>query len=310
MDLYNDTFACSGKLLNRVLGVIREKSPRHSRKISSFLNSVDDQYKDRSELFLIQYEKLLRMHDHDIEYGIDCYLSMCDQMLAEQVFFMRSGKYRYDNFDDVDRLVYSNPEIMQPLLYGLLLSQFLWKSHYEVFEFFIHTLNPLIHSIDSYLEIGPGHGLYISEAIKLLKDTSQVIALDVSESSLQMSKFLVNNERPEFICHDFMTYDFDSKFDFIAMGEVLEHVENPMLLLKRLRYCLADNGHAFITAPANAPSIDHIYLFNDPDHIKSCLRSAGFDIVTEYVCSTENIDLSVAIEKKYPIMYAALVAKS
>ncbi len=60
---------------------------------------------------------------------------------------------------------------------------------------------------------------------------------------------------------DFLEYDFNEQFDFITIGEVLEHVENPKNFLNKARKILSDDGNIFITVPINGPAVDHIYLF-------------------------------------------------
>jgi len=71
------------------------------------------------------------------------------------------------------------------------------------------------------------------------------------------------------------------RYDFITIGEVLEHLEDPRAMLRRILELLAPDGRVFITTPANAPMIDHIYLFNNAGEIREMLRTCGFAIEVE-----------------------------
>jgi SAM-dependent methyltransferase len=141
----------------------------------------------------------------------------------------------------------------------------------------------------------------------VLPRDAEVVGLDISPASLEVSRRLIANDRVDYRCDNFLTHGFDQRFDFIAMGEVIEHVEDPLAMLRRMRDCLSDDGVAFVTAPANAPAIDHIYLFTEPADIRALLKAAGFEILDETSCCTEYVDIELAIRKKLPIMYAAFV---
>ena len=297
----------AGGALDEIMRIVQAEAPRHAKKLGAYLEGVDDGYRQRAEEFLARYVELLRRQGRTLDFGVKSYLRMCEELLAEQIAFVRSGKYSCSSFAEVERRVYANPAVMEAYMHGLLLSQFLWRSHYMVLEFFVAGLERVAPRLRSYLEIGPGHGLYVSEALRVLPPSAEVVALDVSASSLEVSRQLIADERVEFVCDNFLTHDFHRRFDFIAMGEVIEHVEDPVNMMRRMRECLADDGLAFITAPANAPAIDHIYLFTTPADIRRHIEAAGFEVLDETSCCTENADIEVAIQRKLPIMYAAFV---
>ena len=53
----------------------------------------------------------------------------------------------------------------------------------------------------------------------------------------------------------------DKKFDFITMGEVLEHVNAPDKLLEKINNLLSKNGKVFLSTCVDCPTIDHVYHF-------------------------------------------------
>jgi trans-aconitate methyltransferase len=133
--------------------------------------------------------------------------------------------------------------------------------------------------------------------------------LDVSSTSISIARNFIRNDSVKFINADIMGFDPDDKFDFISMGEVLEHVEQPLELLIKLHGLLNDAGHLFITTPTNAPAIDHIYLFNNFDEVRSMLKESGFKIIEETTTYAEDAPEEIIERMKVTGMYGAILSK-
>lgn len=122
------------------------------------------------------------------------------------------------------------------------------------------------------LELGLGHGITAS-IFNAACDTHVIV-----EGS-QVVIDLFQKKHPNFLAtlfFDFFeTFDTDERFDVIIMGFILEHVDDPGLLLERYKKFLKPDGRLFITVP-NAKSlnrrlglelgiIDDIYNLNAND---------------------------------------------
>ena len=93
------------------------------------------------------------------------------------------------------------------------------------------------------------------------------------------------------------------------MGEVLEHVENPLGMLEKINVLLKPTGKAFVTTVINAPAVDHIFLFENAEVVLDMVREAGFSIV-DYICVTEgDIPLEKAIKTGRAIDIAMILGK-
>jgi 2-polyprenyl-3-methyl-5-hydroxy-6-metoxy-1,4-benzoquinol methylase len=195
-------------------------------------------------------------------------------------------------------------------MHALLLSQFLWKHHYEMFTFFTAELEKRKGSVKNYLEIGGGHGLQVAEATKILSSDSNFTVVDISPTSLNMACRLVNNNKVNFVLSDIFQYKSDWKFDFITLGEVLEHMEDPKALLTCVSRLLADQGTLFITTPANAPAIDHIYLFRNEGDIRRLIHDANLTVISEFFRYAEDVEKEKAEKYKVTLHYGACLAKS
>ena len=163
--------------------------------------------------------------------------------------------------------------------------------------------------IKSYLEIGGGHGLFISEAIQILNDDVNFDLVDISPTSIKFSKMFIDNDKVKFSINDILKYDTNKKYDFITMGEVLEHVEDPVALLSRLRTLLNDNGLIYITTPTNSPAIDHIYLFRNAQEIREVIGKANLKIIDDIGIYVEDVSIEVAEKLKITLMYGAFLEK-
>lgn len=112
------------------------------------------------------------------------------------------------------------------------------------------------------------------------------------------------------VCEDFLEFDTKVKFDMIVMGEVLEHVENPEIMLKKINSLLTQTGKSYITTVINGPTIDHIYLFRTIEDVLIMMERCGL-YVEDYYCTTANdIPLEKAIRKAMCINIALLLRKS
>ncbi len=284
-------------------------SPIHYKKLKKNREFYDINYYQEAESFFKKYLVILENDHKTLDYAIDCYLKMVADINAETIEFFRSGKYTSSTFDEVNKRVYGRPETMEYYMHGLIMSQFLWKHHYQMLEYFMGNLPKYREVTESYLEIGAGHGLYLSKALEILNPETTISVVDVSETSIDLAKRFTNNNRIQFTLQDIFDFEEDQKFDFITLGEVLEHVENPLQLLLKVGSLLSPGGTLYLTTPTNAPTIDHIYLFNNVREIRDLIKASGLKIVSEMPLLAEDVSPEKAEKFKVTILYGAFMQK-
>ncbi len=120
----------------------------------------------------------------------------------------------------------------------------------------------------------------------------------------------INDSRITYNLKNVFDFNNGEKYDFITLGEVLEHVEEPAGLLIKLNTLLNDDGVLFFTTPTNAPAIDHIYLFNNVEEIRDIVRSAGFKIASEMSFLSEDVSAEKAEKYKVAVLYGAFLKKT
>jgi len=295
--------------VNYICGRIETLNPLHFKKLKKNFEFFDDKYNELANAFFKKYAGLLQSENKTLDYSIDCYLKMIADVNTEAFEFARTGKYTSSTFEEVNARVYARPETMEYYMHGLIMSNFLWKHHYQVFRYFTDSLPGYRDTTKSYLEVGAGHGLYLSSALEILDDDTAFTVVDISKTSIEMAKRFTNDTRVVFNLENIFDFADDRKYDFITLGEVLEHVEDPLKLLVKLNDLLNPNGTLFITTPTNAPAIDHIYLFNNVEEIQEMVKSAGFRITSEKALLSEDVSPEKAAKFKIAILYGAFLKK-
>lgn len=296
--------------LDYIIDYISSRNVIHHKKLKKNLGGLGGLYESRAEQALTRYEQLLAQDGKTLDYAIDCYLQMLADYLVETMRFRETGAYTSKSFAEVNARVYANPAVMEYYMHGLMLSQFLWKHHYEMFCFFSEVLAGHQATVKSYLEIGCGHGFQVAEAVRVLDPAATITVVDISPTSLELARRHVADERAQFVLCDVFQYEVEKPFDFITIGEVIEHLEDPAAMLRRAAGLLADDGTLFLTAPANAPAIDHIHLFRNAAEIRDLIQATGFRITAEFFRYAEEVPPEVAEKHKIALLYGAALKKN
>lgn len=303
------------KEYQKALGLIYKKAPLQKRKIERFLSDKSDDFYIEAESFVSSYSEYLAIKGYDFEFAVDAYLKMCKDMIICQVRFMKTGKYPSDDQATAFSEVYDSEEVMFGYMIGLGFSQFLWDSHYKMFKHLERELASPDEAITNYLEVGPGHGLFLKKAVELLPSSCKFTALDISKTSIAVTKEIMqlSSGRPveavSYFTEDFLTHSSEVQYDFIVVGEVLEHVEDPMKMLEKIYQLLSARGRAFISTCVNCPMTDHVYHFEDITQIRQMLEASGFVARSEQVMPVEDLPFDEVMRRKITVNYSAVVAK-
>ena len=297
---------------HNIVDQISNRSAFQKKRLNSYLATCDDTFFHQADDFVLRYEEFLAKRQIPMDYAVDAYLKMCSNMLRCQVEYLRSGRYPKVTAEQAKQAVYESETEMLSYMVGLGLSQFLWPTHYQMFSFFKKVIYDEAKSVSSYLEIGPGHGLYMEYALSKLHKVDVAVAIDISSTSLELSRsiiqyFIPKKKEVEFVLGDVTKTDFDRHFDFITMGEVLEHVNQPKVLLKQLKKLLAPGGKAFVSTCANSPAIDHVVQFDNVKQMRELIISAGLTILVDLPLPVESMSVKEAEVERVTINYCALL---
>lgn len=199
-------------------------------------------------------------------------------ILDEELHFRRTGRYRLSTFAEADAQVYSNMELMSRYMNGVLASQLWWRNHTQMLQYFHDDFLQGNPREFRHLEVGPGHGLFLSLAAASA-NCGSAEAWDVSDASLMNTRaaLAAMHLDREVVLKKANIFDAPSGgFTSIVFSEVLEHLEQPREALSILHGLLAEDGRIFLNAPVNSPAPDHLYLFETPEQILQMVSDAGF----------------------------------
>ena len=139
------------------------------------------------------------------------------------------------------------------------------------------------------LNLGLGNGLTSHVLENIVK--SQIV---VEGSKKILDSFSFKSKKTIFIESYFEDFNYKNKFDVILANHVLEHVDNPIELMKeKFHKWLSDDGIAFITVP-NAKSIHRLigkqmqminteYDLNDSDIKAGHKRIYDIDLLKNHI---------------------------
>jgi 2-polyprenyl-3-methyl-5-hydroxy-6-metoxy-1,4-benzoquinol methylase len=296
--------------LKKIVDLIAGQNPLQKKRINAFLENQTAEY----WIFAEGLSKLLnRSFLVDSDFRVEAarsYNKMCMDFLKEQIKFRKTGIYSVTDAAVANQKVYSDINVMRYYMIGLLLSYMFWPNHYQLFRFFENHLPK--NQISNCLEVGVGHGLFTSTMLKKYKNLDSTL-VDISETSISTAKeilqaFQINLEELTFILGDFLSAPLGNQlFDYIIMGEVLEHVNDAPLFMERTKELLSQNGTVYLSTCANSPALDHVYHFHSVEEIQDLLRSAGFKICSELALPAEDIPRDQWAEELITINYCALL---
>jgi hypothetical protein len=274
-------------------------------------NSTQALTEDDTRLFT-QYIKYCLDQDLTLEYLAKCYDLIVQDTFIHQLYFKRYGKYKHSSYAEVESLVYRNKDYMSMYMYGLAITTFLWLNHSQMKLFFKEELPK--NKPGKYLEIGPGHGFHMMEAMQV-SQYDQFLGIDISPTSVAITQEILSSHYfGEFSNYkikecDFLAWESNDKYDAVVMGEVLEHVEKPQQFLEKIATMIYPSSHVHITTCINSPAIDHIYLFENEEQVANMVEASGFYIKKQLLIPYHSTTLEQSVQEKLPINIALILGK-
>ncbi len=146
------------------------------------------------------------------------------------------------------------------------------------------------------LDVGTGSGILIRQLARVRGSRENLYANDFSEEVLAP----LHREGFQTVVGQAEQLDLAERFQAISLNQVLEHLQNPVKVVDRLRQLLAPGGYLFIETPST-DGLDaqffrkrywggyhiprHFWLFNESS-LRELLAGAGLRVISvSYMCS-------------------------
>ncbi len=271
------------KFLRDILQEIKTQDPLHAKTLKHPISESKDY--DRLRNHIYSYFKRSGINAKTVAGD---YLHMVGDMRREAGYFMLYDKYSCKNQQEAFKKVYSRPEVMRYYMNALLISQLLWIHHFNMLQYFKKTLS-ISNKCDDYkvLDVGAGYALFSWIVKSKRPDFGKITILDVSDDSLEMAAKMLGRKQITYLNYGLFFLGHELEYDLIILGEILEHLDDPLATLRKAVSHLSERGMIFLTVPINAPAIDHVYLFRDRLAVLKMIKSAGLQWVSAH---TEIVD--------------------
>lgn len=244
--------------------------------------------------------------------AVEAFAITCFEFMRLQARFRQRGQYARASAEELIEELYGDDQEMSGYyLDGLLMTYVMWPNHARMLAFLDEEFIPRLPTGARLLEIGPGHGL-LGYTVVSAVDQADYTALDISASSLRYVEkaFHCAPVGPVTLLEgDACRLDDDRlpiEVDGLICCEVLEHVDDPMRILRAIFDRLISGGHALISTVANLEAIDHVYLYDDEHHIRSHISDAGLEIVAEHFAPPPGDES----KERIPLNYVAVVKRN
>lgn len=298
----------SAPSLDELVARVRDEHPM----IANGLITSDDAHRSGAEDAL-DYIARLPSTARGLDHAIEAFAITSIEFLRLQARFRMTGRYALATAASLQEELYGDAEEMGGYyLDGLAMTYALWPNHAHLLSFLRDEFVPLLPESGKVLEIGPGHGL-LGHTVLRHRPGLAYVGLDISGPALDYVRAafdacghagsidLVQGDATDLGASGIPTH-----VDALVCCEVLEHVDEPDRILDAVRDRLAPHGHAFLSTVANLEAIDHVYLFDDPDHIRRTIEASGLQIEADLPMRLPG-DTSI---ERVPYNYAAIVRRS
>jgi hypothetical protein len=265
--------------LAQILEIIDELNPLHAKKIRNNSRLFDDEYDTVFAPMLEKFMKVLNDDSHDLRYAVECYLHMIAGITLEQINFIRNDCYSNASYMEVEKRVFADKEKLKSFKLALLISELLWPQHFLIYLRFIHLFKQYGDKTEKFVDIGGSHGQYLSYVFNRYL-TEKPVLIYTNPLSADMVQWFVSPSGFEIIDEKSIRETI-REYDWVTMGETLEHTENPAQYVDIALRLLSKEGYLFVTAPVNAPAIDHVYCFRSKEEVLSMFRDKGLTLVDE-----------------------------
>jgi ubiquinone/menaquinone biosynthesis C-methylase UbiE len=271
--------------LSRIQQLIDDIRTRHPRSAQGILEAraVDPaQFDELGERFL-NWLAVLK-GDSGIRAAIDSYIRFTTSVNLSQVRYEADGHYENKTYEECYQSLYNSKEEMDDYLWGIYLTNFLWRHHMEISLFFRDRFLARLPEKAMIIELAPGHGGWGVWALSERPD-AQLIGYDISPSSIAIATSLAQaagvGSRASYF--EKSALDLDGLSPEIATAcicsFVVEHLEEPQKLFAAIARLLKVGGRAFITGALTAAQIDHIYEFREESELVRICEQAGLRVL-------------------------------
>ena len=139
--------------------------------------------------------------------------------------------------------------------------QAIGNQHFDE-QYVLNESRILKYSNLKVLDIGCSNGFKTKMLFDQYDNIMQIVGVDIDEHAIKEAKInFQGNTKYNFELKSIDNLNDDSKYDIINLSYVLQHLEKPQIVLKKLKSMLTDRGVIIIKVPDD--SFKFCYLDNN-----------------------------------------------
>ncbi len=250
-----------------------------------------------------------------MEQAVRSYIMLSLEFLQLQKQLEATGRYLLSSEQEARERVYDNPEVFGGYyLPGVLLSQALWPNHFLIDRAFREDFLPLLDDGVRVVEVGVGTGYHLCHLLRAVPG-ADYLGLDISAYAIDhCRRFALTDRQPSARIAFAQRSISDGSglaaesVDAFVLGEILEHVSRPDRVLEDLWRAGRAGAVVFMSTVVFTANIDHIYLFEKVDDIRTLVAGSGWRIAREWPLPVHDGDTPEMARR--PMNYAAILKKA
>lgn len=246
-------------------------------------------------------DKPISPNGNEMEYAFNIYGNLRDSDYTEGYFY-----YKDNNTNIYWR---ENPSFHpeQSLDLSLLYE-------HEVENVWKNNLSPIYENIkDKYsdgmrvLDVGCNMGIFVNGCVD---NNIDAYGIDINKKSIEKGVETYTNIGGRLTNADFMTHDFENKFDILVCNEIINNVDNPIDFIKKANKDLNEDGLLYVNfynigcqnwdllnRKWEDVGIGEKITFFDSKTFIDVISDNGFELLEEYY-SNKNVDMEFLLLKK------------
>ena len=269
---------------NHFLKSIAEMAPSYAQKVADVAKIDPESFFELGERML-EWAVIALGEEQYVERLVDGYIAFVTEVNMAQLVYEKEGKYANSSFEEVYAVAYGDDEFMADYHWGVYVTTFAWEHHLKLYRFFKDEFLARLGGGDRIVDLGAGSGIYNLLAMNA-RENLKVTAVDISptsvEESREMAKRLGFGGRVEHVLADATKWIPDTKCDAGISCFLLEHLEEPELLIGNLAKVVKPRGWVYTTTALTAAEVDHIYEFRRESEVVRLCEEAGFRVVSTH----------------------------
>ncbi|GEM_PF-6245840 len=217
------------------------------------------------------------LNGDDEDYIVRVYDEYYLEYLELQKEFQKSGKYKYNSFATLNNEL--NSEFHKDYIYVLLLSFLTTSYRYEMMNYISNKLDLVLNTKGEIgIEIGFGTGIDLLSRINRF-DLYDIY--EINEYSKRMFDLLYQENKITNYNYSFYQFEDIEMYSFVQLIELMEHLENPKSYIDLSHKILKKDGILLFSSAVNMANIDHIYLFNNLESVRTLIDEDKWDVIDE-----------------------------